>query len=171
MAAETVKADGLPARDAPLSEGARPRLIIEQLVTQNFKSYAEVQTIGPFHEVRFSRHSSAGSSRTQGRAGRTGAAPAAAASALAAGTLTPACRPFAQNFSAIVGPNGSGKSNVIDALLFVFGKRAKQIRMSKVRALAAPRRQPLVAARWTPAASRSCLTVRLLCASGLATHP
>eukprot|EP01046_Picozoa_sp_COSAG06_P025822 COSAG06_NODE_2191_length_7380_cov_12.835737_4_plen_60_part_00 len=41
----------------------------------------------------------------------------------------------AQNFSAIVGPNGSGKSNVIDALLFVFGKRAKQIRMSKVRAL------------------------------------
>ena len=86
MAAETVKADGLPARDAPLSEGARPRLIIEKLVTQNFKSYAEVQTIGPFHE----------------------------------------------NFSAIVGPNGSGKSNVIDALLFVFGKRAKQIRMSKV---------------------------------------
>jgi hypothetical protein len=52
MAAETVKADGLPARDAPLSEGARPRLIIDQLVTQNFKSYAEVQTIGPFHEVR-----------------------------------------------------------------------------------------------------------------------
>jgi ABC-type Mn2+/Zn2+ transport system ATPase subunit len=47
-----------------------------------------------------------------------------------------------QNFSAIVGPNGSGKSNVIDALLFVFGKRAKQIRMSKVCARAAgdPRR-------------------------------
>ena len=33
---------------------------------------------------------------------------------------------------AIVGPNGSGKSNVIDALLFVFGKRAKQIRLNKV---------------------------------------
>ena len=32
----------------------------------------------------------------------------------------------------IVGPNGSGKSNVIDALLFVFGKRAKQIRLNKV---------------------------------------
>jgi ABC-type branched-subunit amino acid transport system ATPase component len=33
-----------------------------------------------------------------------------------------------QRFSAIVGPNGSGKSNVIDAMLFVFGKRAKQVR-------------------------------------------
>ena len=52
MAAETVKAEGLPARDAPLTEGARRRLIIEKLVTQNFKSYAEIQTIGPFHEVR-----------------------------------------------------------------------------------------------------------------------
>ena len=33
-----------------------------------------------------------------------------------------------QSFSAIVGPNGSGKSNVIDAMLFVFGKRAKHVR-------------------------------------------
>jgi len=32
-----------------------------------------------------------------------------------------------QSFSAVVGPNGSGKSNVIDAMLFVFGKRAKQV--------------------------------------------
>ena len=32
----------------------------------------------------------------------------------------------------MVGPNGSGKSNVIDAMLFVFGKRAKQLRLSKV---------------------------------------
>ena len=32
-----------------------------------------------------------------------------------------------QNFSSVVGPNGSGKSNVIDAMLFVFGKRAKQV--------------------------------------------
>jgi len=32
----------------------------------------------------------------------------------------------------VVGPNGSGKSNVIDAMLFVFGKRAKQLRLSKV---------------------------------------
>ena len=28
-----------------------------------------------------------------------------------------------QRFSAVVGPNGSGKSNIIDAMLFVFGKR------------------------------------------------
>ena len=35
-----------------------------------------------------------------------------------------------QSFSAVVGPNGSGKSNVIDAMLFVFGKRAKQVRKS-----------------------------------------
>jgi structural maintenance of chromosome 4 len=31
-----------------------------------------------------------------------------------------------------VGPNGSGKSNVIDGLLFVFGKRAQQIRLKKL---------------------------------------
>ncbi|KAJ0100237.1 hypothetical protein Patl1_21910 [Pistacia atlantica] len=39
-----------------------------------------------------------------------------------------ACRSFPQ----VVGPNGSGKSNVIDAMLFVFGKRAKQMRLNKV---------------------------------------
>jgi len=31
-----------------------------------------------------------------------------------------------------VGPNGSGKSNVIDALLFVFGYRAKKMRQGKL---------------------------------------
>ena len=35
-------------------------------------------------------------------------------------------------FVGLVGPNGSGKSNVIDAMLFVFGKRAKQMRQNKV---------------------------------------
>ena len=40
--------------------------------------------------------------------------------------------PFHKCFSSVVGPNGSGKSNVIDALLFVFGKRAKQLRLNKV---------------------------------------
>ncbi|KAF1316465.1 Structural maintenance of chromosomes protein, partial [Globisporangium splendens] len=40
--------------------------------------------------------------------------------------------PFHQCFSAVVGPNGSGKSNVIDALLFVFGKRASKLRLKKV---------------------------------------
>jgi hypothetical protein len=41
-------------------------------------------------------------------------------------------RATSQCFSSIVGPNGSGKSNVIDALLFVFGKRANQIRLKKI---------------------------------------
>lgn len=37
-----------------------------------------------------------------------------------------------QRFTAVVGPNGSGKSNGIDAMLFVFGRRAQQIRLKKV---------------------------------------
>ena len=40
--------------------------------------------------------------------------------------------PFHKKFSAIVGPNGSGKSNVIDALQFVFGRRASKLRLKKV---------------------------------------
>eukprot|EP01135_Chromosphaera_perkinsii_P000185 Nk52_evm6s39 gene=Nk52_evmTU6s39 len=40
--------------------------------------------------------------------------------------------PFHKCFSSVVGPNGSGKSNVIDSLLFVFGRRAKDIRSGKV---------------------------------------
>lgn len=40
--------------------------------------------------------------------------------------------PFHKCFSAVVGPNGSGKSNVIDSMLFVFGKRAKKLRLNKV---------------------------------------
>lgn len=36
--------------------------------------------------------------------------------------------PFHKSFLAVVGPIGSGKSNVIDAMLFVFGKRTKQVR-------------------------------------------
>lgn len=38
-----------------------------------------------------------------------------------------------QSFTSVVGPNGSGKSNVIDAMLFVFGKRAKQVCCTDVR--------------------------------------
>jgi hypothetical protein len=45
--------------------------------------------------------------------------------------------PFHKRFSSIVGPNGSGKSNVIDAMLFVFGKKAKKLRLNKVRRPAA----------------------------------
>ena len=37
-----------------------------------------------------------------------------------------------QCFTSIVGPNGSGKSNVIDAMLFVFGYRARKIRSKKI---------------------------------------
>ena len=40
--------------------------------------------------------------------------------------------PFDKKFSAVVGPNGSGKSNVIDALQFVFGRRASKLRLKKV---------------------------------------
>ena len=40
--------------------------------------------------------------------------------------------PFHKSFSSVVGPNGSGKSNVIDAMLFVFGKKASKMRLNKV---------------------------------------
>lgn len=43
--------------------------------------------------------------------------------------------PLHKNLTMIVGPNGSGKSNVIDALLFVFGFKAKKIRSPKLTAL------------------------------------
>ena len=66
--------------------GMTTRLMITKMDLENFKSYAGVQEIGPFHK----------------------------------------------RFSSIVGPNGSGKSNVIDAMLFVFGKKAKQLRLNKV---------------------------------------
>lgn len=68
------------------TKGPVPRLMIRQIVLENFKSYGGVKVIGPFHK----------------------------------------------SFSSIVGPNGSGKSNTIDALLFVFGKRAKKMRLNKV---------------------------------------
>lgn len=40
--------------------------------------------------------------------------------------------PFDDSFTCVVGPNGSGKSNVIDAMMFVFGKRATKMRLKKV---------------------------------------
>lgn len=43
--------------------------------------------------------------------------------------------PFHKCFTAVVGPNGSGKSNLIESLLFVFGKRAKQMRSDKLQQL------------------------------------
>lgn len=68
------------------STATRPRLAIQRLRLENFKSYGGCIDVGPFHK----------------------------------------------SFSSIVGPNGSGKSNVIDAMLFVFGRRAKQLRHSKL---------------------------------------
>jgi len=67
-------------------QAPKPRLMIRDIVLENFKSYGNRKLIGPFHK----------------------------------------------SFSSIVGPNGSGKSNTIDALLFVFGKRAKKMRLNKV---------------------------------------
>ncbi|KAI9090525.1 RecF/RecN/SMC [Phlyctochytrium arcticum] len=72
--------------DMVASEEARPRLVMCKLVLRNFKSYAGVVEVGPFHK----------------------------------------------SFTSVVGPNGSGKSNVIDALLFVFGFKAKKMRQGKL---------------------------------------
>ncbi|ETV91308.1 hypothetical protein H310_14128 [Aphanomyces invadans] len=82
--AASVGVPSTPQHSAPAKD--TPRLMISKLAVENFKSYAGVREIGPFHKC----------------------------------------------FSSVVGPNGSGKSNVIDALLFVFGKRAKKLRLSKV---------------------------------------
>ena len=89
----------MPA-DPPAAPGGAPanpqRLMITKMVLENFKSYAGVREIGPFHKC----------------------------------------------FSSVVGPNGSGKSNVIDAMLFVFGKKASKLRLNNVRRLSVPRIVP-----------------------------
>ena len=43
--------------------------------------------------------------------------------------------PFDRHMTSVVGPNGSGKSNVIDAMIFVFGFKAKQCAPPPARAL------------------------------------
>ena len=43
--------------------------------------------------------------------------------------------PFHKNFSSIIGPNGSGKSNLIDSLVFIFGKRASWMRLKNLKEL------------------------------------
>lgn len=40
--------------------------------------------------------------------------------------------PFHKNFTAVVGPNGSGKSNLLECLIFAFGKRATKMRLKKL---------------------------------------
>ena len=43
--------------------------------------------------------------------------------------------PLYHKFNAVVGPNGSGKSNLMESLLFVFGKKAKSMRLKKLNEL------------------------------------
>ena len=43
--------------------------------------------------------------------------------------------PLHFRFNSVVGPNGSGKSNLMESLLFVFGKRAKKMRLKKLNEL------------------------------------
>ena len=38
---------------APSEAGPKKRLVIKQMVLENFKSYAGAQHVGPFHKVRF----------------------------------------------------------------------------------------------------------------------
>lgn len=128
---------GGPGGGPPHPARPPPRLVITQMVLENFKSYAGAQVVGPFHKARRRGAAAGGCRRLATAAGRRGAGapalrvrlqPPAAAHppAAAAGPPPP------QSFSSVVGPNGSGKSNVIDAMLFVFGKRAKQLRLNKV---------------------------------------
>lgn len=104
-------------------ERGSPRLVIREMVLENFKSYAGTQRVGPFHKVYNMLLCVSIISCQQ--------------------TASPCIHTFSnhhsvpsiylsQNFSSVVGPNGSGKSNVIDAMLFVFGKRAAQLRLRKV---------------------------------------
>ena len=99
----------------------QPMLVIREMVLENFKSYAGAQRVGPFHKVSqvLIFHSKLWRQSTGTK--------------LFSGCSQPTNQlPFLQSFSSVVGPNGSGKSNVIDAMLFVFGKRAKQLRLNKV---------------------------------------
>lgn len=76
-----------------------------------------------------------------------------------------------QRFSSVVGPNGSGKSNVIDAMLFVFGKRAKQLRLNKVGAAAAAPRNPCRSAHSRPCHSAPDPQTSSLFSGGLQPRP
>ena len=96
-----------------------PRLMIKKMTLMNFKSYFGKKEIGPFHKVEYKIYSYTFALETS------------------LNVCINACLLlflflFSQCFSSIVGPNGSGKSNVIDSLLFVFGKRASKIRLKKI---------------------------------------
>ncbi len=103
------------------AQEAEPRLVISQMVLENFKSYAGAQHVGPFHKVCFPASAAAAQLRHMHRN-------------INSSHLSNVFRCFKvilQSFTSVVGPNGSGKSNVIDAMLFVFGKRAKQVCCTK----------------------------------------
>lgn len=44
-------AEPLPVLSSGLHQGKVPRLMIKKMVLENFKSYAGVKEIGPFHKV------------------------------------------------------------------------------------------------------------------------
>lgn len=101
-------------KEAPTGtmQAGASRFIIQKMVLENFKSYGGVREVRDFQAAPsvltvFSR-------------------------VMVHVRALPQIGPFHKQFSAIVGPNGSGKSNVIDAMLFVFGKRAKKLRLNKV---------------------------------------
>lgn len=110
--------------------------MIREMVLENFKSYAGTQHVGPFHKVRCCVACwcvEGGSCCRQllhdGNRERGGGLPRQQPDPDVALPLRPTQPNMPQCFSAVVGPNGSGKSNVIDAMLFVFGRRAKQVRV------------------------------------------
>ncbi len=103
--------------------GQGPRLVIREMVLENFKSYAGAQRVGPFHKVLCP----AVQIWLLLRPRASKCSMCCLTSCMLSSLLSIACM---QSFSSVVGPNGSGKSNVIDAMLFVFGKRAKQVRHS-----------------------------------------
>lgn len=98
-----------------MEHASPPRLMILKMVLENFKSYGGVKEIGPFHKCL----SSVVGEEAACRFALTLDAPKLLADRRCAG------------------PNGSGKSNVIDAMLFVFAKRANKLRLKKVGLFAA----------------------------------
>lgn len=130
------------ASSMDVDQGHQPnkRLMIREMVLENFKSYAGAQHVGPFHKVRrntlccvvLKQHTVCPTPAGSVLLGWLGGW-LVVHSPLQARMLRTRSHPMwwwlsVQCFSAVVGPNGSGKSNVIDAMLFVFGRRAKQVR-------------------------------------------
>ena len=108
------------------------RLIITDMVLENFKSYAGEQRVGPFHKVsciflpHFVFNCYTFQQTTSSNCANDLQPNMPDRMQFASGRPDPVQN--LQSFSSVVGPNGSGKSNVIDAMLFVFGKKAKQVK-------------------------------------------